>query len=65
MMLLRTLPSYLINGLAVALGIGLIHALCAAAAGPHAAQVALSGAGSQEAGELQGWVARALLAMPY
>ena len=44
MMMLRSLPSYLINGLAVALGIGLIHALCAAAAGPHAAQVALSGA---------------------
>ena len=40
----RALPAYLINGLTVALGIGVIHALCAAAAGPHAAQVALSGA---------------------
>lgn len=41
---LRRAPAYLVNGLAVAVGIGLIHVLCAVAAGPHAAQVALGGA---------------------
>ena len=44
MQLLRRLPAFAINGIAVALGIGLIQLLVGAWAGAHAAQLALSGA---------------------
>jgi len=44
MRLLHRLPAYALNGISVALGIGLIQFLITALAGHHAAQLALSGA---------------------
>ncbi|MDE2082793.1 MAG: FUSC family protein [Burkholderiales bacterium] len=44
MSIARRLPAFAINGLTVAAGIGLIQVLVGAAAGPHAALLALSGA---------------------
>jgi uncharacterized membrane protein YccC len=40
----RLLPAYAINGMTVALGIGLIQLVASLAAGPHAAQLVVSGA---------------------
>ena len=40
----RLLPAYAINGMTVALGIGLIQLIASLAAGPHAAQLVVSGA---------------------
>ncbi|MGZ5894573.1 MAG: FUSC family membrane protein, partial [Caldimonas sp.] len=40
----RLLPAYAINGIEVALGIGLIQLLASLVAGPHAAQLVVSGA---------------------
>ncbi|MBC7735315.1 MAG: hypothetical protein H7306_26065, partial [Bacteriovorax sp.] len=40
----RRLPAYALNGIEVAIGIGLIQWLFAALFGAHAAQLALSGA---------------------
>lgn len=40
----RLLPAYAINGIAVALGIGLIQLVVSLTAGPHAAQLVVSGA---------------------
>jgi uncharacterized membrane protein YccC len=42
--LLRILPAYAINGISVALGMGLLQLLASALAGPHAALLVLSGA---------------------
>ncbi|KQV78326.1 FUSC family membrane protein [Rhizobacter sp. Root1221] len=44
MTLLRRIPAHVLNGIAVALGIGLIQFVITAVAGHHAAQLALSGA---------------------
>lgn len=44
MTLLRRIPAHVLNGIAVALGIGLIQFLITVLAGHHAAQLALSGA---------------------
>ncbi len=44
MMPLRALPAYLINGMTVAAGIGVVHALGAQVGNPQLAQLALSGA---------------------
>ena len=40
----RLLPAYVINGITVALGIGLIQLIVILVAGPHAAQLVVSGA---------------------
>lgn len=44
MPLLKRLPAYAVNGIAVALGVALIHFLFALVAGPAVAQIALGGA---------------------
>ena len=44
MNLTKRLPSYILNGIAAAVGVGLIQLLIGAGAGGHAAQLALSGA---------------------
>lgn len=41
---LRSLPAHVVNGVSVALGIGVLHAVFQALAGPHAAQLAMAGA---------------------
>lgn len=54
----RRLPAYAVNGISVAIGIGVIHLLFGALAGPAAAQLASSGAVCTSLADLPGTVAR-------
>lgn len=54
----RLLPSYAINGIAVALGIGSIQLLASLAAGPYAAQLMVSGATCASLADVPNTVAR-------
>lgn len=52
--LLHALPAYAVNGIAVATGIAVVHALIAALAGVHAGQLAIAGAVCSSLADLPG-----------
>src|SRR5512135_684807 len=58
-MLLRRIPAYLVNGIEVAIGVGLIHATVAALAGAEAGLLASTGAICASLADLPTTVSRA------